>query len=203
MSANAVRPSGLLIILVVASSFLCAADRLPTIAANDNRSRAGELRNDVLAIRLELGEGRWHPESEDGEALTVYAFGEVGRPLQNPGPLIRVSQGTEVQVTVHNSLPVPATVHGFHERLNKESDALLLQPGATREVRFKADASGTYYYWATTTGSSMRQRAPIETQLAGAFIIDPPGPESSIAGVGMPRMMGLCPRTTPIKVRRS
>ena len=175
MISNAMRPSCLLTILVVASSFLCAADRLPTIAANDNRSRAGELRNDVLAIRLELGEGQWHPESEDGEALVVYAFGEAGRPLQNPGPLIRVSQGTEVHVTVHNALPVAATVHGFHERLSKENDAFLLQPGATREVRFKADAPGTYYYWATTTGSSMRQREPIETQLAGAFIIDPPG----------------------------
>jgi len=175
MISNAMRLSGLLIILVVASSFLCAADRLPTIAANDNRSRAGELRNNVLAIRLELGEGQWHPESEDGEGLVVYAFGEAGRPLQNPGPLIRVSQGTEVHVTVHNALPVAATVHGFHERLSKENDAFLLQPGAALEVRFKADAPGTYYYWATTTGSSMRQRAPIETQLAGAFIIDPPG----------------------------
>jgi FtsP/CotA-like multicopper oxidase with cupredoxin domain len=175
MISNAVRLSCLLTILVVASSVLCAADRLPTIAANDNRSRAGGLHDGVLTMRLELGEGQWHPESEDGEALTVYALGEAGQPLQIPGPLIRVSQGTEVQAIVHNALPVPATVHGLHERPGNENDGFLLQPGATREVRFNAGAPGSYYYWATTTGSPIERRTPIETQLAGAFIIDPPG----------------------------
>jgi len=175
MISDAVRPSCLLTILVVASSFLCAADHLPTVAANDNRSAAGELRDGVLTIRLELGEGQWKPESEDGESLTVFCFGEAGRPLQNPGPLIRVTQGTEIQAKVHNSLPVAATVHGLHERPGDEKDAFVLQPGATQDVRFKAGEPGTYYYWASTTGSPIKRRTPIETQLAGAFIIDPPG----------------------------
>ena len=175
MSSNAMRLSGLLTVLVVASSFPCAADSLPIIAANDNRLRAGKLQNDVLAIRLELGEGQWHPESEEGEALVVYAFGEAGRPLQNPGPLIRVPQGTEVHAIVHNALPLAATVHGLHERPGNENDALNLQAGATQEVRFKVGEPGVYYYWASTTDSTLKERMPMETQLCGAFIVDPPG----------------------------
>jgi FtsP/CotA-like multicopper oxidase with cupredoxin domain len=175
MVSSFARPSCLLTIVVLASSFLSAADRLPTIAANDNRSPAGELRDGVLTVSLELGEGRWHPESEEGEALTVYAFGERGRSLQNPGPLIRVPQGTEIHVITHSALPVAATVHGLHERPGSGKDAFNLQPGATQEVRFKAGEPGAYYYWASTTSSALERRMPIETQMAGAFIIDPPG----------------------------
>lgn len=175
MISSSGRPSCLLAIVVAGSSFLCASDRPPPIAANDNRSPAGELRNGVLTISLELGEGQWHPESEDGAALTVYAIGETGRSLQNPGPLIRVPQSTEIHAIVHNALPVAATVHGLHERPGNEKDAFVLQPGATQEVRFKAGEAGAYYYWASTTSSTLERRMPIETQLAGAFIVDPPG----------------------------
>jgi FtsP/CotA-like multicopper oxidase with cupredoxin domain len=173
--SNAVRGSWLLAILIVASSFLCGSDRLPAIAANDNRSPAGALHHGVLTISLELGEGQWHPESEEGEALTVYAIGERGRSLQNPGPLIRVPQNTEIHAIVHNALPVAATVHGLHERPGNGKDAFILQPGATQEVRFKAGEPGAYYYWVSTTDSTLERRMPIETQLAGAFIVDPPG----------------------------
>ncbi len=175
MTRNAVRASYLLGFLVVASSFLCATDRPHAIIANDNRSPAGELRDGVLNLSLELGEGQWHPEDEDGRVLAVYALGETGRTLQNPGPLIRVPQGTEIHVHLHNGLPVVATVHGLHERPGSAEDALILQPAATQDVRFKAGEPGAYYYWASTTGSPLERRLPIETQLAGAFIVDPPG----------------------------
>src|SRR5258708_4196982 len=116
MVSSLVRPSCLLTILIVASRFLCAADRLPAITVNDNRSPAGELRHGVFTISLELGEGRWHPESEDGEAFRVYAFGEPGRSLENPGPLVRVPQAAQIHAIVHNALSVAATVHGLDER---------------------------------------------------------------------------------------
>src|ERR1700682_6748903 len=138
MLSNSARLPCVLTIVVASGSFLCSADRPLTIAANDNRSPAGELLDGVLTISLELGEGQWHPESEEGEALTVYAFRERGRSLQNPGPLIRVPQGTEIHAIVHNALPAGATIHGLHERRGSEKDAFVLQPGATQEVRFKA-----------------------------------------------------------------
>jgi FtsP/CotA-like multicopper oxidase with cupredoxin domain len=175
MISSSARPSSLFTLVVAASSFLCAASRLPTISANDNRSSAGVIRDGVLTVSLEIGEGQWYPESEQGETLTVYAIGESGRSLQNPGPLIRVPQGTEIHAMVHNALPVAAAVHGLHQRPGSEKDAFLLQPGAMHEVRFKAGEAGAYYYWASTTGSVLQQRTPVETQLAGAFIVDPPG----------------------------
>ena len=119
MISKTVRVSYLLTTVILASGLVRAADLPPTIAANDNRTPAGELRDGVLTISLELGEGQWHPESEEGQVLTVYAIGETGRKLQNPGPLIRVPQGTEIHATVHNALPVVATVHGLHERPGK------------------------------------------------------------------------------------
>lgn len=175
MVSSLVRPSWLLTVLIVASELLCAADRLPRIAVNDNRSPAGELLDGVFTISLELGEGRWHPESEDGDAFRVYAFGERGRSLENPGPLVRVPQGAKIHAIVHNALPVAATVHGLHERPGTDEDAFALQPGATQDVRFTAGQPGAYYYWASTTDSALERRTPIETQLAGAFIVDPPG----------------------------
>ena len=175
MVSSSLRLRCMLATVMAASTFLSAADRPPTIAPNDNRSPAGELRDGVLTISLELGVGQWHPESEEGEALTVYALGEKGRSLQNPGPLIRVPQSTEIHAMVHNALPVAATVHGLHERPGSEKDAFVLQPDASRMVSFKAGEPGSYYYWVSTTDSALERRLPIETQLAGALIVDPPG----------------------------
>jgi hypothetical protein len=55
-------------------------------------------------------------------ALSVYSFGEVGRPLQNPGPLIRVPQGTEIQTSIHNTLAVPVTIHGLGDPRQERPD---------------------------------------------------------------------------------
>lgn len=162
-------------IVILHGTLAIAADTPRAVAANDNRSPAGELRNGVLTIHLELGEGLWHQGSEDGEAIPVYAFGEAGRTLQNPGPLIRVPQGTEIQGTILNALPKAVRLHGLHERPGEEKDAFTVQPGATQQFRFTAGTPGTYFYWGTTTGSTIAQREAIETQLAGAFVIDPPG----------------------------
>ncbi len=168
----------LLLAVLVSCAGICrlAAQNLPEIACNDNRSPAGELRNGVLTVHLEIGQGNWRPEGEHGEVIPIYAFGEAGKPLQAPGPLIRVPQGTEIAATVHNGLPMAVMVRGLHERPGKAGDAITLQPGATQEVRFQAGAPGTYYYWATTTGvTSISNWRHVETELAGALVVDPPG----------------------------
>ena len=66
------------------------------IVANDNRVLAGLLKDGVLTVSLELRKGNWHPEREDGDAIPTYAFGEGGKPLQVPGPAIRVPQGVTI-----------------------------------------------------------------------------------------------------------
>ena len=83
------------------------------IVANDNQEPAGELRDGVLTLRLELRNGIWHPEGEEGEAIPVYAFGEAGKPLKAPAPLVRVPQGTVVELSVCNTLAVPSNPAWF------------------------------------------------------------------------------------------
>ena len=75
----------------------------------------------------------------------VAVFGESGRRLQNPGPLIRVPQGTEILASLHNTLAVPITVHGLGDPSN---DAVVrIGPKEIKEVRFKATMPGLYFYW--------------------------------------------------------
>lgn len=88
-----------------------------TIVPNDNRVPAGTLENGVLRLRLEICEGQWFPEAECGPSLKIQAFAEAGKQPQVPGPLIRVTQGTEVHATIHNALPSgTALVYGLHTR---------------------------------------------------------------------------------------
>src|SRR5712692_1347623 len=156
---------------------------LPTIAANDNRTSAGRLQNGVLTIRVEARMARWYPEEEGGASLDVYAFGEEGKPLQIPGPLIRVPQDTVLAVSVRNAIEgVTLTVHGLHARPGGPDDTLEVPSGETRTVRFPAGASGTYFYWARTANSSIALRPRVESQLSGALIVDPPRrPEQKLA----------------------
>jgi hypothetical protein len=81
------------------------AESLSPIVANQNHARAGVLRDGILSVRLEIAKGEWHPKADDGIAPSVYAFGETGHALQNPGSLIRVPQGTELHVSC--TMPSP------------------------------------------------------------------------------------------------
>jgi FtsP/CotA-like multicopper oxidase with cupredoxin domain len=111
------------------------------IEANPNLSPAGKLRDGVLTIRLEIRAGDWYPEAETGPSVVVQAFAEEGRPLQIPGPLIRVPEGTEVRATVRNVLEKgTARVYGLHGRPGDGKKPIEIPAGEIREVRFKLRA---------------------------------------------------------------
>jgi FtsP/CotA-like multicopper oxidase with cupredoxin domain len=155
---------------------LSAAAQPPReVAANDNRRPAGTFANGVLTVTLVAGPGVWRPEAADGPAVEVAAFGEDGGPLLTPGPLLRAHEGTTLVVRVRNALADALSVHGFVTHPASEDAALVVPPGATREVRFSAGAPGTYHYWATLGPSTLNGRKAFESQLGGAFIVDPPG----------------------------
>jgi FtsP/CotA-like multicopper oxidase with cupredoxin domain len=159
-----------------ASSVGVAGKSLPEITANDNRVPRGHLSNGILTIELEAGVGIWYPEERDGPGLEVQAFAEAGRSPEIPGPLIRVPEGTEILVNIHNAIPGAALVmHGLHTRPGNADDTIQLAPGERREVRFRAGTPGTYYYWATTTGKALPDRYGVDSQLNGALIVDPEG----------------------------
>ncbi len=151
------------------------AQTIPSIVANDNRTPGGQLRNGVLTLNLEMRKGNWHPEREDGETIPVYAFGEVGKPLQIPGPTVRVPQGTTIDITLHSTLGVPATLHGLHQRPGKDEDTVTVEAGATQHVRFVAGAAGTYLYWARTPDGRRGNNRVVDSLLGGALVVDPPG----------------------------
>lgn len=162
---------GLVLVAIVGASF--AAQSLP-IEANQNHRPAGMLRDGTLTIHLEIAKGEWHPEADDGMALSIYAFREVGHPLQNPGPLIRVPRGTQIQASLHNTLDVPITIHGLGS--SKDGTAVArLEPGAEQQLKLTADTPGLYLYWASTETDDLKLRYGIDSELTGALVVDPPG----------------------------
>ena len=149
-------------------------ESLRQIVPNQNHIPAGVLRDGVLTIQLEIAKGEWHPEADDGVALSVYAFGELGRPLQNPGPLIRVPQGTEIRATLHNTLAEPITVHGLGDTAGIER-AVHIAPGSFEHVRFRATTPGLFFYWGASKVDDLKLRYGIDSELTGVFVVDPPG----------------------------
>ena len=151
---------------------------IETVAVNDNRAPAGVLDRGVLTIHLEAREGEWHPDRDDEPGLVVRAFGEKGKPLQVPGPLIRAMEGAEIHAFVSNTFPQGTlVVHGLSRRgVASDSDAISVAPGATKEIGFVAGAPGTYYYWGTLEGIPSSDRSSRDAELNGAFVIDPRGP---------------------------
>jgi FtsP/CotA-like multicopper oxidase with cupredoxin domain len=148
-------------ICLAAACCFAADGRLPNISVNDNRAPAGRLDSGVLTLHLELREGLWHPEADDGRAIDVYSFAEGGQAPQTPGPLIQVPQGSELHVSVHNLLSVAVYVHGLHEHPGKTDDSMQLAPGEIKEARFAAGEPGSYPYWAATSGRNLETR-PLE-----------------------------------------
>jgi FtsP/CotA-like multicopper oxidase with cupredoxin domain len=162
--------------LLLAVTLACGVTRLAAqslpIEINQNHAPAGVLRAGVLTIQLEIAKGEWHPEADDGIALSVYAFGEVGHPLQNPGPLIRVPQGTKIQASLHNSLSVPISVHGLGDPSDGEA-VVHVAPGGAEQVGFNAKTPGLYFYWGASETDDLKLRYGIDSELTGAFVVDP------------------------------
>jgi FtsP/CotA-like multicopper oxidase with cupredoxin domain len=150
--------------------------RLPDIRANDNRVAAGVLRGSTLTLRLVATEGRWYPDLDQSPPVVVQAFAVEGHTPSNPGPMIRVREGTHLVVSVRNALSRRLVLHGFHTRPSTLSDTVEVAAGAVREIRFDAGVPGTYYYWGATMGAdSIPDRGDRDSQLHGAFIVDPAG----------------------------
>ncbi|HET9371068.1 MAG TPA: multicopper oxidase domain-containing protein [Vicinamibacterales bacterium] len=144
------------------------------IVTHDNVKPAGRLENGALRLALWAGVGVWHPEGPQGAPRDVDAFGEEGQPLSIPSPLVRVPAATIVHASIRNMLAQPLVIHGFCDR-SATCEPVTIASGATREMRFRLDAAGTFHYWATTTGLPVAAREGRDSQLGGAIVVDPPG----------------------------
>ena len=146
-----------------------------TVVPNDNQVAAGSRRGGVHELRLEAKLATWRPDQTVDSVATVQVFAEVRGAPRIPGPLLRVTTGTAVLVSVRNSLPDSTlVVHGLRAGVFGV-DTVQVRPGATREIRFRAGQPGTYLYWGTSTHSPIGRRSSRDSQLTGAIVIDPEG----------------------------
>src|SRR4051812_35290262 len=100
----------------VASAAVCrnlSVARQPKAVVNENRAPGGTLRDGVFRLDLVARAVSWYPDGPDGCSIPVHAFAERGKSAQVPGPLVRVRAGTDVRVTVHNSLDTSIWVRGL------------------------------------------------------------------------------------------
>jgi FtsP/CotA-like multicopper oxidase with cupredoxin domain len=171
-----------------------ATEGVEEIITNQNRVPAGRIAERTLHIELEARAGMWYPETKDGPGLAVQAFGEPGRRLSVPGPLIRVPEGTQIRATVRNRLADRLTLRGFHTRPIDTGAMVEVAPGEVREVTFNAGVAGTYYYWGSTTIGGPITGRPLykDAVLSGAFIVDPrgakPDPEERVFMIALWRL---------------
>ena len=107
------------------------------------------------------------PTQTMAPGVEVQAFGEAGRSLQIPGPLIRVPEGTSSRPrsgTGCATRPSSCTVSRpeLPGQRPVSTTAFASPPGATRKVRFEAGRAGTYYYWGSTTKGKGVEDRPVD-----------------------------------------
>jgi FtsP/CotA-like multicopper oxidase with cupredoxin domain len=144
-------------------------------ATNDNRTPSGRLRDGVLRVELVARRVAWKPDGPAGCSLFVHAFAEEGKRPSIPGPLIRVRAGAELSVRVRNALDTTIWVRGLQDRPAPAMDSTAIEPGSSREFRFRATVPGPWYYWAGAAGRTAAS-FPTSTedgQLVGALVVDP------------------------------
>ena len=137
----------------------------------DNREPAGHLEDGRLRVSLEARAAGWRPWGEDGPIVSGHVFAVEGAEAKVPGPMIRVTAGTPVQVSIRNSLDHALLVRGLVDRgqeippdvlpfglvtLPFAGDSLLVAPGETGYVRFTPTVPGSYFYFGRTVKPGRR-----------------------------------------------
>lgn len=157
--------AGTLSLPVGGVSQVAEAPERPRAVYDDYREGAGQMENGVLRLRLTAREVTWYPRGEDSGELTAYAFAAADGPAQVPGPMIRVTAGTPVEVTVMNGLDRTLVLRGLNDRATADTveppdelpflrpfveGTLRLEPGEEQTVRFTPTRAGAFFYYART-----------------------------------------------------
>ena len=145
------------------------------VSNHGNTTPAGALNGKVLTVSLEVVTGAWRPEGDTDPEVPILAFAEAGKGPVNPGPLIRVRQGTEIQLTLSNRTDSSLVINGLRPGVSTGTDSLQLPARATRELRYRLDTPGTYFYGGWFAGSAFSDRLWLDSQLNGAIVVDGPG----------------------------
>src|SRR5262245_22443870 len=174
---SAVAFSSIVLLSGVGTPREIARRALPTVLTNPNLERAGVLRDGVLTIELEAKESAWQLNGPNRAPMTVAAFSQSGKPPLIPGPLVRAPQGTELRLSVRNSLPrpltvvIPAAIRGGRNE-GSVVDSVVIEPGAIGHLTTHGTVPGNYVYRAKSGQPRLRV---IDGLLAGAIVIDTAG----------------------------
>ena len=148
----------------------------PMAVINQNRVPAGTLAKRTLSLDLDIMEAAWRAEGPADPVVRLLALAERGKAPQVPGPLLRAPVGTTVRLSLRNRSDSAVMMSGFRQSLKAEADTLHLVAGATREITFTLDSVGTFFYWGVLKGlTDWRMRDWLDSQLTGAFVVDPAG----------------------------
>src|SRR4051812_6513656 len=154
-------PALALLSLILASGTTRPTHELPAVRPNPNIERAGALHGGVLTIALEAKEAAWRMNGDDRPAMTIEAFSEVGKLPLMPAPLIRAAKGTEIHLSVRNTLPktltffIAAAIRGVPSAF--AFDSVVVAPGAIGLLTTRAAVPGNYVYAARTPTAASRQ----------------------------------------------
>ena len=167
--------------ILIASAALAAASAdtrgaLPVVEPNPNTERAGTLHDGALAVTLEATEARWNLDGPTRPPMTIAAFAEPGAAPRMPGPLLRAPTGTELRISMRNSLRVPltflvpASIHGGPDSI-AAMDSIVVAPGAVGTLTTRATVAGNYVYRATSGDGASRVDA-MTGLLGGGLVVD-------------------------------
>ena len=158
------------------------AANAPVADFNQNRVPGGRLAKGVLTLALDVVEAGYRPEGPDDPVVRILALAEPGKTPQVPGPLLRAPVGTTVRLTLSNRSDSALVFNGFRQSLKSDDDTLQLAAHATRELTFRLDAVGSHAYWGMLKGGTTAgDRGWLDSQLQGAFVVDPAGTDPAKA----------------------
>ena len=148
----------------------------PLARVNQNRHPAGTRVRDTLTLSLDIVEAAYQPEGAHDPVVRTLAFAERDKAPEVPGPLLRAPVGTTVRLSVRNRSDSAITLGGLRRSMPAERDTLQIAPGATRELTFRLDRTGNYFYWGALAGrASHDDREWLDGQLTGALVVDAAG----------------------------
>ncbi len=152
------------------------AANAPLAMVNDNRRPAGARVGATLTLALDIVEAAYQPEGEHDPVVRILAFAEPGKAPSVPGPLLRAPVGTTVRLTLRNRSDSAVMIGGLRPSMAAGKDTVHLAAGATREITFRLDRVGNFFYWAALKGlSTFDERFWLDSQLTGALVVDSAG----------------------------
>ena len=152
------------------------AANAPVALVNDNRQPAGIRTGHTLSLALDIVEAAFQAEGPQDPVVRILAFAEPGKAPVVPGPLLRAPVGTTVRLTLRNRSDSAVMLGGLRPSIPFEHDTVHLAAGATREVTFRLDREGNFFYWGVLKGlNNYADRYWLDSQLTGALIVDRAG----------------------------